>query len=68
MGALDRGKPLAGGGGHDVNDAVGAVPLLEGDIEVYFPLPILPVSGENLKFRFGRRRRMCVVPFKKASP
>jgi hypothetical protein len=27
----------------------GAVPLLEGDIEVYSPLPILPVSGENLK-------------------
>jgi hypothetical protein len=68
MGALDRGKPLAGGGGHDVKDAAGAVPLLEGDIEVFSLLPILPVSGENLKFRFGRRQRTCVVPFKKASP
>jgi hypothetical protein len=59
---------LAGGGGHDVNDVAGAIPLLEGDIEVYSPLPILHVSGENLKFRFGRRRRTCVIPFKKASP
>jgi hypothetical protein len=29
------GKPLADGGGHDVDDASGAVLLLEGDIEVY---------------------------------
>jgi hypothetical protein len=36
-GALDRGEPLAGGGGHNVNDAASVVLLLEGDIEVYSP-------------------------------
>jgi hypothetical protein len=35
--ALDRGKPLADGGGRDVDDADGAVLLPEGDIEVISP-------------------------------
>jgi hypothetical protein len=37
VGALDWGKPLAGGGGHNINDTVGTVLLLEVDIEVYSP-------------------------------
>jgi hypothetical protein len=36
-GALDRGKPLADGGGHDVDDA--AALLLQGGVEVYSPFP-----------------------------
>jgi hypothetical protein len=60
-GALDRGKLLAGGGDHGINDVADVVLLLEGDIKVHSPLPNLLVSGEN-------RRRACVVPFKKASP
>jgi hypothetical protein len=32
---MDQGKPLADGGGHDVDDATGAVLLLEGGIKVY---------------------------------
>jgi hypothetical protein len=37
--ALDWGKPLANGGSHDVDNATGAVLLLEGDIEVLSPPP-----------------------------
>jgi hypothetical protein len=45
----DRGKPLAAGGGHDVDGAAGVLFLPEGDIEVYsLSLPNLPISGENL--------------------
>lgn len=62
--ALNRGKPLADGGGHEVDDAGdGAVLLLEGDIEVVSPpSPALLISGESPKLRFGRRRRSGVVP------
>jgi hypothetical protein len=35
--AIDRGKPLASVGGHDINNAAEAILLLEGDIEVYSP-------------------------------
>jgi hypothetical protein len=43
MWALDWGKPLADGGGHDVDDAIDVTLLLEGDIEVVSPssLPYL---------------------------
>jgi hypothetical protein len=36
---MDWGKPLADDGSHDVDDAVGAILLVEGDIEVYSLLP-----------------------------
>jgi hypothetical protein len=51
------GKPLTDGGIHDVDDAAGAVLLLEGDIEVVSPSPFplnLSISGENPKLRFVR--------------
>jgi hypothetical protein len=48
-GALDLGKPLADRGGHVVDEAAGGVLLLQGDFEVYSPLPDLPISGENPK-------------------
>lgn len=34
LGALVRGNPLAGGGGHGVSDAPGVVPSLVGGIEI----------------------------------
>lgn len=34
LGVLDRGNPLACGGGHDVGDALGVVPLPVGSIEI----------------------------------
>jgi hypothetical protein len=40
---------LADRGGHIVDDAAGGVLLLQGDFEVYSPLPDLPISGENPK-------------------
>jgi hypothetical protein len=38
---------LADHGSHIVDDAAGGVLLLQGDFEVYSPLPDLPISGEN---------------------
>jgi hypothetical protein len=40
---------LADCGSHVVDDAAGGVLLLQGDFEVYSPLPDLPISGENPK-------------------
>jgi hypothetical protein len=40
---------LADRGGHVVDDAAGGVLLLQGDFEVFSPLPDLPISGENPK-------------------
>jgi hypothetical protein len=45
----DQGKPLAAGGGHDVDGTAGVLLLPEGDVKVCsLSLPNLPVSGENL--------------------
>jgi hypothetical protein len=38
MWALDWGKPLDNGGGHDVDATAFSVLLLEGDVEVVSPL------------------------------
>jgi hypothetical protein len=43
------GETLGRRGGHEVVDAIGADLLLEGDFEVLYPLPVLPISGENPK-------------------
>jgi hypothetical protein len=52
MWALDLGKPLADGGGHDIDDADGATILLEGDIEVVSP-PSLPYLSRVKTQKFG---------------
>jgi hypothetical protein len=63
MWALDRGKPLADGGGRDVDDADGAILLPEGDIEVITPsLPayLSRVKSQSFSLDGGGAR---VVPF-----
>jgi hypothetical protein len=60
---LDWGKPLADGGGHDIDDADGVVLLLEGDIEVISPssLPYLSrAKTQSFGLDGGGAR---VVPF-----
>jgi hypothetical protein len=53
---------LDNGDGHDVDAAAFPVLLLEGDIEIVSLPPVLPISGENPKLRFRRRRCSGVVP------
>jgi hypothetical protein len=49
LGALSRGKPLTGGGGHG-DDGASCAPLLGGDVEVQPPVPCsLCLPGENPK-------------------
>jgi hypothetical protein len=63
--ALNRGKPLADDGGHEVDDAGdGTVLLLEGDIEVVSPPSLLFLYRvkAQIKLRFGRRRSSGGVP------
>jgi hypothetical protein len=61
--ALNQGKPIADGGGHEVDDADdGAVLLLEGDIEVVSPPSLLFLSRVKAK-NFGLDGGGALVSF-----
>jgi hypothetical protein len=63
--ALYKGKPLADGGGHDVDNV--AAPF-KAALRYTSPSPDLLVSGENPKLRLGRWQRTSVIPYMEALP